>query len=389
MQPSDELRLGVRPLPDDAVEHGLPVEPDLPAVTLWEDHDEPGLAMVLRPIPAGEYWVGSRGASNRQEEPCHRVVLPVPRGRDDRELDGLPSFWMADAPVTVAQFERWKSTDAYHAFCQQNLKANGLEFEPVSDTPGSSDLPAKSVSWYEAVGYCAWLNQDAFPEQARLHRTRAGVDWTGAFMLPGEEAWEVACRAGTSSENCSGSDDAALREVGWSRMNAEGVRPVRALRPNHWGLYDVHGNVWEWCSDAWAWDASSYRWKVGGDAVRFEPSHDVAGASSSSRVVRGGSWVDPAWLCRSATRSRGRPGYRGRYGSQGFRVCLLPGPGGSAPGRGASGRARAEAEGGAAGEGGTPERRAPDDAGAVAGESWDDLRLPSVPARDRVASSGR
>jgi len=119
------------------------------------------------------------------------------------------------------------------------------------------------------------------------------------FRLPTEAEWEYACRAGSSSEYCYGDDAGGLGEYAWYDGNSGSkTHPVGEKKPNAWGLYDMHGNVWEWCQD-WYGNLDS------------NAATDPVGPSSGSyRVLRGGSWYDDAALCRSASRSSVDPSYR-------------------------------------------------------------------------------
>jgi formylglycine-generating enzyme required for sulfatase activity len=128
-----------------------------------------------------------------------------------------------------------------------------------------------------------------------------GVSWddiqkfeeaTG-LRLPSEAEWEYACRAGTTTRFCFGDRDDDLGDYAWYGSNSSSeTHPVGAKRPNAFGLFDMHGNVWEWCEDRWYWDYEG------------APTDGSAwtGGDSASRVLRGGSWFNPARNCRSALR---------------------------------------------------------------------------------------
>jgi formylglycine-generating enzyme len=153
------------------------------------------------------------------------------------------------------------------------------------------DLPVERVTWYEAVEYCNELSR-----QEGLDPCYSGsgasmlCDFTAnGYRLPTEAEWEYACRAGTETDfhtgnmTHSGSSplDPALDRAGWYFGNSGSTtHPVGEKEPNAFGLYDMHGNVWEWC---WDWYASDY--------YASSPAEDPRGpASGSDRVVRGGSW---------------------------------------------------------------------------------------------------
>ncbi|HEY7491964.1 MAG TPA: formylglycine-generating enzyme family protein, partial [Candidatus Tectomicrobia bacterium] len=127
------------------------------------------------------------------------------------------------------------------------------------------------------------------------------------YRLPTEAEWEYAARAGSTPAYSFGSDSSRLGEYAWYTGNAERqTHPVGQLKPNVWGLYDMHGNVWEWVQDWYG-------------AYAAEAVTDPQGsASGSSRVIRGGSWFHVDWRCRSAYRRNGSPGYR--IDTLGFRL---------------------------------------------------------------------
>ena len=127
------------------------------------------------------------------------------------------------------------------------------------------------------------------------------------MSLPTEAQWEYACRAGTT-----GAYAGDLDEMGWYWDNSgDEIHPVGQKKPNAWGLYDMHGNVWEWCKD---WYSNSY--------VSNDKNNPVGHSSGSFRVFRGGSWFNYASYCRVASRGYHSPG--NRYYNLGFRVVLLP-----------------------------------------------------------------
>jgi formylglycine-generating enzyme required for sulfatase activity len=133
------------------------------------------------------------------------------------------------------------------------------------------------------------------------------------YRLPTEAEWEYACRAGTATRFSYGDDPgyALLGDYAWWQGNSGNqTHAVGTRRPNPWGLYDMHGNVWEWCLD---W----YGGYPGGTV-----SDPVGAAGGSYRVRRGGGWVNDPRYCRSADRYRLGPGYRRNY--LGFRAALVP-----------------------------------------------------------------
>ena len=137
------------------------------------------------------------------------------------------------------------------------------------------------------------------------------------FRLPTEAEWEYAWRAGSTTAYCFGDDESRLKEYAWYDDNAYDVgekyaHGVDQKKPNAWGLYDLHGNVWEWCQDWY------------GEYPTGSVTDPMGPRSGSLRVGRGGSWFDTAGYCRSADRIHGSPG--GRNDIVGCRLVLRSSP---------------------------------------------------------------
>ncbi len=249
--------------------------------------------MAFVRIAPGEFMMGSleteRGRS-RNEAP-HRVRI-------------TRSFFLAMHETTV---------DAYGAFSQAT---NRPALPTVDDKttwrspgfPQAGTHPVIAVSWNDAVAFCAWLSQ----KEGRRYR------------LPTEAEWEYACRAGTKTAYSWGADpDGGRGRVNWSdnarasqRRFRRGVdwldgfprtSPVGTFPPNAWGLFDMHGNAWEWCADLFAYHLPA-------DSV--DPPGPPTG---DSHLVRGGSWAFHPSFARSACRGWHKPDER--YTSLGFRVA--------------------------------------------------------------------
>lgn len=213
---------------------------------------EPVTGMEFVWIPAGEFQMGSNTGYD-DEKPVHRVAL-----------DG---FWMGRYEVTQGE---WKKI----------LSSNPSHFQ------SGDKYPIEEASWDDAHKFIGRLN------------SRSGQ----RFRLPTEAEWEYACRAGTTGDRYGD-----LEDIAWYAGNSGGkTHPVGQKRPNAWGLYDMLGNVWEWCSDRHETYASGF------GRNPFAPS------SGSFRVGRGGSWYDYARNVRSADRNGGRPS--GRNSCLGFRL---------------------------------------------------------------------
>jgi formylglycine-generating enzyme required for sulfatase activity len=225
-------------------------------------------------IPPGSFVMGSPGSETGRslEEVQHSVTL-------------TQGFWMSDHEVTQSEYE-------------VVMGVNPSSFR------GNGNRPVEQVSWDDALTYCQKLTE----------RERGAGRITGfqAYRLPTEAEWEYAARAGTVDAR-----PGELNQIGWQKGNAnEETHPVKQLSANAWGLYDMVGNVWEWCSD-WYGD-----YPAGGS---LDP---VGAASGLLRVSRGGSWSSAANWCRSASRGRNNPSDRNYL--IGFRPVLAQVPRGPA-----------------------------------------------------------
>ena len=263
------------------------------------------LGMKLVYIPPGKFTMGSpeTEAGRETQETPHEVEL-------------TKGFYMGAHEVTVGQFKQFVADTNYRTDGERDGKGGWGVSEAGSiemngkytwKSPGfkqSDDHPVVLVSWNDAKAFCRWLSD----KERKKYR------------LPTEAQWEYACRAGTKTAYAFGNDPQqlpALANVG-DRPAAnpkDGYRqtaPVGRFKRNAFGLYDMHGNVWEWCEDRYV-----------PNAYRPEKQTDPTGPTSGkARVQRGGGWSSAASRCRSAARiGRDLVAYRGSY--QGFRVALV------------------------------------------------------------------
>jgi formylglycine-generating enzyme required for sulfatase activity len=194
-------------------------------------------------------------------------------------------------PVTVQEFYLGK----YPVTQEQWQAVMGNNPSKFSDTPQN---PVERVSWNDCQEFCQKLSQ-----------------MTGqTYRLPSEAEWEYACRAGTQTRYYFGDNENQLGDYAWYEDNSGSkTHPVGQKKQNPWGLYDMHGNVWEWCEDSWH---PNYQ----GAPTDGSPWNDN---DSQKRVRRGGSWYNSPWNCRSAYRFNSDPGLR--FINFGFRV-LCEGP---------------------------------------------------------------
>jgi len=258
------------------------------------------IGMKLVYIRPGTFMMGSpEGEGSRDERPRHRVTI-------------TKGFYMAAHEVTVGQFRQFVDAAGYRTDAEkgtpdyQDGKRGGYTFRADGKgwgwredaswrNPGFAQTdndPVVLMSWNDAAAFFRWLSK----KEGRTYR------------LPTEAEWEYACRAGTATRYGFGDADAELGRYAWYVGNAERrTHPVGQKKPNAWGLYDTHGNAWEWCGD---WYAADYYGK--------SPQSDPQGpASGQARVVRGGAWYGIPIICRSASCYGFHPSYRSAYA--GFR----------------------------------------------------------------------
>ena len=243
-----------------------------------------GVEMAFRFIPRGEFRMGSR-YGHPNEQPVHRVIIPE-------------DFWLAETPVTQQQYARF---DPDHR----------------SYFHGSSANPVEEYNWHQTRKFCGWLKQ-------------AKVQWPWPVELaefepdlPTETQWEYACRAGADTDYHTGDGEQALARAGWYLHNSGGsTQEVRRKTPNAFGLYDMHGNLLEWCRDRWREEA--YRHYAEGRIEPVRAGESVGESDDGVRLLRGGAWLNPSGWCRSAFRFCHRPD--NVIPVLGFRVGLFPGP---------------------------------------------------------------
>ncbi|MDB9411917.1 formylglycine-generating enzyme family protein [Microcystis aeruginosa] len=255
------------------------------------------LTMVA--IPGGEFLMGSPGEKDdyKSQKPQHPV--------------SVSAFYLSQTPITRAQ---WRFV--------AHLPREGKDLDPDPARFKESDNnPVESVSWYDAIEFCARLSRH-----------------TGKnYRLPSEAEWEYACRAGTTTPFHFGEtitaelanyDSSIVYQQEKAKKSPKKTTPVRSYPPNAFGLYDMHGNVWEWCLDPWhrgyqgAPPTDGSVWDETNNDNRYEnPLNSIKEllTDNRDRVVRGGSWYINPLNCRSA--------YRGSYARRddidyydGFRV---------------------------------------------------------------------
>ena len=222
-----------------------------------------GIEMVV--IPAGRFQMGS-DSGKEDESPAHVV-----------QIDSL-------------LMDRYEMTQANYA---KVAPINGSRFK-------GPDRPVEMISWAEAALYC---NKRSRAEGfAPCYNEETGeCDFTAdGYRLPTEAEWEYACRAGTTTPYSFGGDPRLLGKYAWYGENAgKETHPVGKKKPNPWGLYDMYGNVAEWCNDAY--DKDYYK--------HSPPSNPRGGDDAQRRVIRGGAWNSSPDACRSAYRVGENPGF--------------------------------------------------------------------------------
>jgi formylglycine-generating enzyme required for sulfatase activity/serine/threonine protein kinase len=264
-----------------------------------------GMKLVL--IPPGEFEMGSSKELIEEELKAHSADQwykeHLPGEHPQHRVRITRPFYLGTYLVTQGEYQRVMGVNP------SEFSATGKGKDKVAGQD-TKRFPVECVSWDDAVEFCRKLSE--MPEEKAAGRT---------YLLPSEAQWEYACRAGSTgpySFSLGGnaipkeSDENALSDCGWFGGNSGGMsHAVGGKRASAWGLYDMHGNVWEWCQDLY--DKDYYA---------SLPTDDPSGPPGGSpRVNRGGAWSHPAEFCRSAGRYPGEPGYRDH--SLGFRVSQV------------------------------------------------------------------
>jgi eukaryotic-like serine/threonine-protein kinase len=242
-----------------------------------------GVEMVL--LPAGEFMMGDANGED-DEKPPHRVELSA--------------FYMDTCEVPQQSFQ---------AIMGRNPSKSA-----------GPDKPVEQVRWSDAAQYCNMRSAREGLKPCYDLKTLACDFTADGYRLPTEAEWEYACRAGTTARWSFGDDPGELAKYGWFKANAgKTTHPVKQKLPNAWSLYDMNGNVAEWCNDFYA---ESY--ETGG------PAKDPRGpAAGKTRVLRGGSWGTDEESCRASARHNEPPGFADvcfGYDRYGFRCVRRASP---------------------------------------------------------------
>ena len=231
-----------------------------------------GMKLVL--IPKGTFMMGSPESEEgrRENESQHEVTISN-------------DYYLGAYEVTQTQYQ---TVTGNNPSCYQGALVGNQ----------NADLPVENVSLDDAVEFCNKLSE--LPEEKKAGRV---------YRLPTEAQWEYACRAGSKTIYSFDDEEGLLPEYGWFKRNSsQRTHTVGLLEPNAWGLYDMHGNVWEWCSDWY------------GEYPKGAVSDPTGPTMGTDRVNRGGCWLYLAANCRSASRNWAKSSYQD--GLLGFRVAL-------------------------------------------------------------------
>jgi formylglycine-generating enzyme required for sulfatase activity len=257
-----------------------------------------GQTLAVLPLGPGpiEFLMGSPGAEPDRDE--HEMLHYRRIAR---------RFAIATKDVTVRQFQEFTKAhpELGHFYVQK--------YSP------DDDGPIIDVTWYEAAAYCRWLSEQehipeeqmCYPSVAEIAKHKDGLTplrlpldylWRTGYRLPTEAEWEYACRAGAATSRYYGEAEDLLPRYAWYTDNAHTrAWPVGQKKPNDFGLFDMHGNVWNWCQES-GWD---YKPGADGWASDSEDNRDIK--DSLSRVLRGGAFINHASSVRSACRYNHRP----------------------------------------------------------------------------------
>jgi formylglycine-generating enzyme required for sulfatase activity len=296
------------------------------ALRQWK-REPPAIAPASRPPSHRRWFVNGQGMTMVEVAPG-KFTMDTPGEATPgwflaQEVTLTKPFYLCDREVTIEQFQRFIN-DADYPAAEKPQAWKGAE---QRNSP-TLECPVQQVNWFDAVVYCNWLSMR---EGRKLCYERTGekamvrdnqnserecevwrCDFTAdGYRLPTEAEWEYASRAGSAGAFCFGSDEDLLPQYAWFIVNAKSrTWPGAMKKPSAFGLFDMQGNVWEWC---WDWCGS-----YSADPVS-DPTGPVSQFSGSGRVLRGGAFNDYASSCHSGARySFGHPAHR--YYHFSFRV---------------------------------------------------------------------
>lgn len=277
---------------------------------------ENSIGMTLVRIPAGKFTMGSpAGEKDRLDH------------ENQHEVEITRDLYLGTHEVTIGQFRKFATDEGYRTDAETDGQGGFGYNEATGSFEGrkpqytwqntgwnvTDDHPVVNVSWNDAKAFCAWLSRK---EQK-------------TWRLPTEAEWEYACRAGSKTAFQNGDDPEGLAQAGnvadgTAKAKLPNLKailakdgyvftaPVGKFQKNRFGLYDMHGNVWEWCED----------WYDPGRYPEGSPRDPTGPSTGSSRAFRGGSWDRTAARCRSAARGGNAPTFRNFI--LGFRVVSVP-----------------------------------------------------------------
>ncbi|MBA4017762.1 MAG: hypothetical protein C0483_11360 [Pirellula sp.] len=254
--------------------------------TQVETPNSVGMKMVL--IPPGEFMMGSTDEQVNEALKVAEELNAYPDVKRNIQNNERPQqrvivakpFFIGATEVTVGQFKQF-SASGYRTEAEKDPETFSQQTYLNPGFTVTDDSPATAITWSDAAAFCVWLSN----QEKALYR------------LPTETEWEYCCRAGTTTQYSFGDDHLQLGRYAWHQANeGKKANAVGTKSPNPFGLFDMHGNLLEWCEDFW----------------------DVKSAESNTHVVRGGQWMNIAPSCRSAFRIPPPPTYKPN--AFGFRI---------------------------------------------------------------------
>lgn len=239
------------------------------------------IGMKLTRIPKGTFMMGSpRNGLNDPPEKPNRWGPDEWDIERQHEVTLARDYFLGCFQVTQAQYYQIMGNNPSF-FKGEKLAERDPQTNQLVKEVDNSNYPVDTISWHDAVEFCRKLSE--LPEEKAAGRV---------YRLPTEAEWEYACRAGSQAAYFFGDDPESLGDYAWFVRNSRNsTHPVGQKKPNAWGLYDMTGNVWEWCHDRY-------------DKYPKQAVNDPAGpAEGSAAVIRGGSWHYDSEVCRSGFRS--------------------------------------------------------------------------------------